>query len=342
MARMDWRYVLVISALIGATAFAQDPPAQPNIGVTWKVTQQVFNDTPYDLLKLSQTVTEATSWDGAEPARTIPAGGKNVYAIKNSTPGHGLVMLVTYAAYDKGAFKGMVIAASGIDCNDRTPYFCLPTKFHRWEGVYCDSRGAVRGVWDDNEGDPENYWTGIHFTTDPKGTCIGGVQAPTPDPTPAPLKGEVKAPVPWSVTGGLMNQTPYTLRRRNVWNSEGTHFGDTFPSKYPPEELQPQQRIDRAWSAFNIEMLHGPAVLVMYDAFWRDQYIGSLVYESAVDCTIINPKDGCMGFESWSRATGAAVPGHHLMGYAEPDITQGIPPFGFYVRNSARGGPGGL
>ncbi len=334
MARMDWRFALVISALISANAF----------GATWKVTQQVFNDTPYQLLKLSQTKTEMTDWV-TEPAGSIAPGDKNVYAIRNSTPGHGLVMLVTYAAYENkpnGAFKGMVIAASGIDCNERTPYLCIPTAFHRWAGVYCDSRGAVRGVWDDNDGDPENFWTGIHFTTDQRGTCIGGFQTPpAPSTTKPPLQGEVKLPVPWIVTGAFNNDTPYTLKRRSIWNSEATHIEDGFPSKYPPAEFKPRESVLRAWCASNIEVLHGPALLVMYDAFFQNQYVGSLVYEEGVDCKNGEPKDGCLLFDAWSRATGAAVPGHRLMGHAEPDLTLGLPPFGFYVRNSARGGPGG-
>lgn len=340
MARTQWKSVLVGLALFGGTAFAQTPAQtqKPNIGTTWKVTQQVFNDTPYRLVKLSQVVTERTGWAGSEPASFIPPNGKNVYSIENSTPGHGLVMLVTYAAIDEkadGAFKGMVIAASGIDCNDRTPVACVPTAFHRWEGVYCDSNAAVRGTWDDNAGDPENFWTGIHLTTDRRGACVGGVpQLPSSLKATEPLKAEDSSV--WSVAVRFDNQTPYTLHLRNVWNSEGTRFHGLPGVKYPPAVFAPGEQASLAWGYANPEILHGPSALVMYDA--RDaqnKYVGSVVYEAAVDCTTIAGVV-CTGYKTWSKATGAAIPGHRLEGRAKSSGEQSSD---LTVRAAAMGGP---
>ncbi|MBV9495918.1 MAG: hypothetical protein JOZ54_16845 [Acidobacteria bacterium] len=339
MARTQWKSALVGLLLFSGTAFAQTPAQsqKPNLGTTWRVTQQVFNDTPYRLVKLSQVVTERTGWIGAEPESFIAPNGKNVYTIENSTPGHGLVMLVTYAAIDEkvgGAFKGMVIAASGIDCNDRTPVACIPTAFHRWEGVYCDSNAAVRGTWDDNAGDPENFWTGIHLTTAPRGACIGGVPK-LPSSLNATQPPKTKDGTVWKVGVKFENQTPYTLHLRNVWNSEATVFSGWSGVQYPPAVFKPGEQASLAWGYANLEFLHGPSALVMYDA--RDaanKYVGSVVYEAAVDCTDITGIV-CTGYKTWSKATGAAIPAHHLEGRAKSteqssDLT---------VRAAAMGGP---
>lgn len=61
---------------------------------------------------------------------------KRAPGVYNGAPGHGLVGHVIYGASEvkTNAFVGMVIARSGIDCDGRTLWTCLPGKYHRWEG----------------------------------------------------------------------------------------------------------------------------------------------------------------------------------------------------------------
>lgn len=322
--------LFALAAHAGDAGKAKDPKS-PNF--VWKVTQQVFNETPYRMKVLSKTLTEGTYW-GTEPKNTLEPGDKDVHDFSNGIPGHGLVGHVVYGAYDKttDAFKGMVIARSGIDCNGRTAYTCLPTMYHRWEGLVCDSNGAVKGRWYDNAGDPENFWTGIHLLAN-GGACMPGLTAPAGEPK-AP---DPNLPVPWRVSANVDNRTPLLFKLRNVWNSEGTHFNDFPPplTIFPPAEIKPGQKIQLAWSYVNLEKLHGPSAIIMYDAFDPDagnKYVGSMTFEAAVDCgpawTI---DEGCLGFESWSRDSAGAIPGYELKGIAE---STGLPPLNFMVDNT--------
>ncbi len=339
---------VVVLTLVAYSSSAQQPkdpksppknPKDPNF--MWKVTQQVFNDTPYQLRMLSKTLTENTQWS-KEPVRTLNPGEKDVQSFWNDTPGHGLVGHVVYGAYDRqtGAFKAMVIARSGIDCTLRTEYTCIPEMFHRWEAVVCDSNGAVKGTWDDNAGDPENFWTGIHFVTK-GGGCVGLGTPPTP-PARDPQQADANYPVPWRVTGNYFNDSPFLFKLRNVWNSEATHFGD-LPKPLtisPPVEIKPGESRTLAWAYVNWEKYHGPSAIIMYDAFDPrngNKYVGSITFDAAVDCKGITDK-GCANFESWSRDSADAIPGYRLTGQAQ---STGLPPFGFEVNNDIVGGGSG-
>lgn len=77
---------LVLFAFVAGAGEVQQPA--PN-GAVWKVTQQVFNDTPYRMRVLSATLTELTDWE-RPPAGEIAPNGKDVHAFSNVAPGHGL------------------------------------------------------------------------------------------------------------------------------------------------------------------------------------------------------------------------------------------------------------
>ncbi|HET8774687.1 MAG TPA: hypothetical protein VFP80_12875 [Thermoanaerobaculia bacterium] len=325
-------FMMLFALVAGAGEAGQAKDPTPN-AARWKVTQQVINETPYRMRMLSTTLTELTEWE-RRPAKEIePNGGRDVHSFYNDAPGHGLVGHAVYGAYDAktNAFVGMVIARSGIDCNARTDVACLA--FHRWEGVACDSNGTVKGRWYDNAGDPENFWTEIHFVTS-GGACNGftapAAQAEGPGPNPG---------VWWRVTGNFVNASPFRLKLRNVWNSEATHFGDLRDTIFPPLQIQPGQSKERAWRYANEEKLHGPSAILMYDAFDPDagnKYVGSITFAAAVDC---GPKWatglGCLeSTPKWNDSTAAAIPGYDLQVVAEPG---GTPPHEFEVRYQIAG-----
>ena len=295
--------------------------ADPNS--TWKVTQQVLNNTPYVLERVSRSLTELTKWT-KPPAESIAPGTADEHAFTNSAPGHGLVGLVTYGAYDRrkgeNVFMGMVIAISAIDCNQPTPVACL--SYHRWEGAVCDSNANVRGRWWDNGGSPRDFHTTVQFSTDKSATCLGGIpdaQAALPDERAA-APNEL-----WTVTAGLGNASRYKLRLRYRWNSESTRV-----PVGPPAEIQPTE-ISPSWRYENGTVNHGPQALIMYDAFDAARYVGSAVLEAAVDCVTPTPA-GCGSAIRWAKAVGRAIPGYTLESTA---AGSGPPPdyrVGFEVR----------
>lgn len=229
-----------------------------------------------------------------------------------------------------GAFVGMAIARSGIDCNVRTDVACLA--LHRWEGVACDSNGTVKGRWDDNAGDPENFWTGIHLVT--SGGACNGFAAPAAQAQAAQAKGPGPGPgVWWRVTANVANVSPFRFKLRNVWNSEATHFGDLRDTIFPPGEIKPSESKQKAWRYANEEKLHGPSAIVMYDAFDPEagnKYVGSVTFAAAVDC---GPQwatlAGCLEYTTkWRESAAAAVRGYELQVNAKPG---GHPPHEFEV-----------
>lgn len=315
--------VLVVAVVIAVPAVAtpgagaaagaeRSSSAIPKVDYSgdWRITTKVINDSSHELRLLAATTSEETPW-GPSPAPVIPAGTTSpTGSAMNSVAGHGLAVLLTYGAYRPGTdeFVGMVVLKSGINCVGALGIVC--TDYHRWEVGACDAGGALGLSWGDNAGLPDRYETWFRVT-DGGGGCEGRRTAA--EQLPAPTGDEPVPNAPWGVTQLLENRSPFELRLNTYWASEASII-DGAPGRPPARTVAPGESLTPAWMMVNYAMSHGPAALVMYDAFDRHSgaYVGSVVGESAVDCIGGVATRGCLSATFRVHATAAATKGNFL------------------------------
>jgi hypothetical protein len=214
------------------------------------------------------------------------------------------------------------MVVSGIDCNRIQAFRDVPFcgDYHRWETAVPDSGGGLTASWTDDAGSPDDFHTGIVVDkgrrADAKGPAdTNGYEGLPEDLPSAPADDADPNLAPWYVPMTLHNQSSYTLRWRNLWNNEGTHFQDNPPVIWRPNT-------DSGLQYGNSELVHGPNAVFMYDAYdAKDAYKGTVYFKAQTDCTFIPL---C---PTWSASADAVPDGAGRLSASHSDTRTFLPLF---------------